>query len=199
MSSPLHARSTCTEAPARGRCYSQTPSCGGTGRFPVMVYLLPVYTNTGDRFALIENLDRKFEPQVFPYRYRSDITQVIISSFILYLYSRCISHLRVLQRPQVQQVDVARQRRVEWLERAELWQLAVAGSNHGHGRVAEGEGGQVGKQRQVINWGSSHFLSEQKHNKTRVRKNICCYCRSSDGSLFLCHIENFEQKILRVK
>lgn len=75
---------------------------------------------TGDRFALIENLDRKFEPQVFPYRCRSDITQVIISSFILYLYSRCISHLRVLQRPQVQQVDVARQRRVEWLERAEL-------------------------------------------------------------------------------
>lgn len=46
VSSPLHARSTCTEAPARGRCYSQTPSCGGTGRFPVMVYLLPVYTNT---------------------------------------------------------------------------------------------------------------------------------------------------------
>lgn len=94
---------------------------------------------TGDQFVLIKNLDRKLERQVFPYCYCSDITQVIISSFILYLYSRCISHLRVLQRPQVQQVDVARQRRVERLERAELWQLAVAGGDHDHGRVAEGE------------------------------------------------------------
>lgn len=44
--SPLHARSTCTEALVWGRCYSQTPSCGERGRLPVMVYLLPVYTNT---------------------------------------------------------------------------------------------------------------------------------------------------------
>ena len=60
--------------------------------------------------------------------------------------SRRCSHLCILQRPQVQQVKVARHRRAEWQEGAELWQLAVAWGNHGDWRVAEGERGQVGEQ-----------------------------------------------------
>lgn len=55
-------------------------------------------------------------------------------------------YLCVLQCPQVQQVNVARQRRAEGPEGVELRQLAVARGDHGDWRVAEGERGQLGEQ-----------------------------------------------------
>lgn len=60
--------------------------------------------------------------------------------------SRPCSHLSVLQGPQVQQVNVARQRRAERQEGSELRQLAVARGDHCDWRVAEKERGQVSKQ-----------------------------------------------------
>lgn len=56
-------------------------------------------------------------------------------------------------------MNVARQRRAQGKVGAELGQLAVSGGDHGERRVAEGERGLVSEQREVLNGGSSHFLS----------------------------------------
>lgn len=76
-------------------------------------------------------------------------------------------YLSVLQRPQVQQVNITGQRCTERLERAELGQLAASRGHHGERRVAQGEWGQVSEQREMFNGGSTDFLL-WKHTKRAI-------------------------------
>lgn len=78
-------------------------------------------------------------------------------------------YLSVLQRPQVQQVNITWQWCTERLERAELGQLAASRGHHGEWRVAQGEWGQVSEQREMFNGGPTHFLL-CKHTKRAHRQ-----------------------------
>lgn len=78
----------------------------------------------------------------------------------------CLRNLSVLQRPEVQKVNITRQGRAQGLVGAELGQLAVDRGDHGERRVAQGERGQVSEQREVFNGSSSHFLSWKKTSES---------------------------------
>lgn len=202
---PPAVRSTCTGAAARGRSYNQSPSCAGAEPLPVMDFQLPVYQTHKKSliwcvcYIMICFISNNYKTNSkHKVRYSTDNSQflnIVVSKLFpnrvaeiwkLQLFlcdSRC--YLSVFQRPQVQQVNVARQRRAHGQEGAELGQLAVTGGDHGERRVAEGERGQVSEQWEMFNCGSSHFLSWTNATKNeRIehlvllnKSDICKWCR----------------------